>query len=455
MQSRREQLLSWGSMLVLALALPLLLRGLGYAQRILVGAEGRLSAINVETDHPLGTLPRPWLALAQGGDELTTFLDNTRPQVTALKTKYIRIDHIYDGFNVVSKNGNTLSFNWSALDTLVDKIRSTGATPFFSISYMPLPISKSDIIDEPRDWNEWAVVVQKTIEHYSGEKAIPNVYYEVWNEPDLFGKWKMGGGKNYQTLYLYASRGAKNARVSQNFKLGGPATTGLYKNWIDNFFPFVLENKLRLDFFSWHRYDLNIEKYTEDVENVDRWIESHPYFANVEKVVSELGADSEKGGQNDTRMGAAHLIAVSRELLNKVKLGFSFSVTGQWGILGKPRESALYILNRLGDERLGVSGEGSWVRAIAAQNAKGYQVLIVNYDPKGIHSEVVPVTFINLKDQNFLLRQTMMGGGEVRHAVATTEAILQYQLPMTPNSAVLLELNPVVVNSQTTNPNPQ
>ena len=42
-----------------------------------------------------------------------------------------------------------------------------------------------------------------------------------------------------------------------------------------------------------------------------------------------------------------------------------------------------------------------------------------------------------------------MGGGEVRHAVATTEAILQYQLPMTPNSAVLLELNPVQIKTDT------
>ena len=432
-------------MMVLALALPMLLRGITQIQRTWAGAEGRLAAIDVQTDQVIGPLPRPWQALAQGGDELTTFMDKSEPQIKALGIRYIRVDHIYDGFDIVKLEAGSLKFDWSKLDILVDKIRSAGATPFLSLSYMPLPISKSDIVGEPRDWNQWSEVVKRTIEHYSGDKNIPSIYYEVWNEPDLFGKWTMGGAKNYQTLYLYASRGATAANVTQGFKFGGPATTGLYKNWIDNFFPFVLQNKLRLDFFSWHRYDLNLEKYNEDVVSVGKWIESHPYFANVEKIVSEFGADSEKGGANDTRLGAVHLIAISRELLYKIKYGFSFSVTGAWGVLGKPREQALRLLNKLGDQRLGVTGEGTWVRAIAAQNKKGFQVLVVNYDPKYVHSEVVPVTFTGLSDKNFILHQTILGGNTVRYAIATTEAVLQYQLPMSPNSAILLELVPASI----------
>ena len=436
---------SYAGILILALALPLLLRGINQIQRTWAGAEGRLAAINVQTDQVIGPMPRPWQVLAQGGDELTTFMDNTQPQIKALGIRYIRVDHIYDGFDVVSLNNNQLIFNWAKLDTLVDKIRASGATPFLSLSYMPLPISKSDIVDEPRNWNDWSLVIQRTIEHYSSEKNIPNIYYEVWNEPDLFGKWTMGGAKNYQTLYLYASRGATSARVNQNFKFGGPATTGLYKNWIDNFFPFILQNKLRLDFFSWHRYDLDLDKYNEDVVSVGKWIESHPYFTNVEKIVSELGASSEKGGANDTRLGAIHLIAASRELLYKIKYGFSFSVTGAWGVLSKPREQALKFLNLLGDDRLGVIGEGSWVKAIAAKSPKGYQVLVVNYDPKYLHSEVVPVTFTGLSASNFIMHQTIMGSNTVRYAVATSEAVLQYQLPMSPNTAILLELVPASI----------
>ena len=429
----------------MALALPLLLQGVNYVTKLLVGAEGRLAAITVETDHVLGPMPQPWRALAQGGEDLLSFMDQAGGQVAGVKTQYVRIDHVYDGFNVV---GPGLTFDWVSLDQVVDKIRAAGATPFLSLSYMPISISKSDILDEPKDWNEWSQVVQRTIEHYSGEKNIAGMYYEVWNEPDLFGKWTMGGAKDYKKLYLYASKGAQSARVSQSFKFGGPATTGLYKNWMDSFFPFILENRLRLDFFSWHRYDANLGKYSEDIAFVNRWLESHPYFANVEKIITEMGLQSEKGGDNDTRAGAAHLVAAARELMFKINMGFNFAIKGQWGMVGKPRMEALKMLSSLGDQRLSLSGEGTWVRAIGAKKGDSYQVLLTNYDPKENHTEVVPVTFINLTGREFTIKRTPLGGRSIETQVATSEAMLQQEVAMTSNSVVLLELTPRLAINQ-------
>jgi hypothetical protein len=44
-----------------------------------------------------------------------------------------------------------------------------------------------------------------------------------------------------------------------------------------------------------------------------------------------------------------------------------------------------------------VSGEGSWVKSIASMDDKGnLKIMVVNYDPKGSHSEAVPMTFENL-----------------------------------------------------------
>lgn len=439
MAVNRDQIKSTLSVLVMALTLPLLLRGLSYAQRIWVGAEGRLAAIAVETDHPIGQLPRPWQALAQGGEDLTTFLDGKTDQLNIIKPKLIRVDHLYDQLV------NVAASDWSKLDALVEKIRAVGATPFLSLSYMPLSIAKdpNDVTSEPKDWNLWQQLVQKTIERYSKEKAIPNIYYEVWNEPDLFGKWKIGSGKNYLDLYHSSVRAANSVVGAQPFKIGGPATTGLYKNWTDEFFKFALENRIRVDFYSWHRYDSHVEKYAEDVDNVQSWIDQHPYFASVEKIITEMGVSSEENNSNNTMVGAAHLISVSRELLKKIDYGFTFSVTGKWGIWGKPRQETLNWLSSLGDERLGLTGEGSWVRAIAAQKGNTYQVLVTNYDPDNKHSEVVPVTFINLRDQNFTLKKTIMGSAPIITQVATTAAILQSEIPMLPNSIAILELTPV------------
>lgn len=426
----------------LALVLPVLLRGVNYLQRLAAGAEGRLAAINVDVERPIGPMPQPWRALAQGGDQIKTFLDGNIEQVRGLETQYIRIDHIYDGFDVVKMNNNSLKFDWTELDRLVDKIIEAGATPFLALSYMPAAIASGDEVSEPKDWNLWAEVVQRTIQHYSGEKGLTGVYYEVWNEPDLFGKWTMGGKKDYRNLYKYAAWGAREAKNTRPFKLGGPATTGLYRNWIDKFFPFILENNLRLDFFSWHRYDMDINKYAEDVTSVDRWLDSHPYFAQVEKIISEMGPQSEAGGVNDTSLGAVYLIAGQRELMYKASFGFNFAVAGSSGVLDKPREEALKMLGELGTQRLSVSGEGTWVKAIGAVKDGTYQILVANYDPKGAHSEVVPVSFMNLKDNNFVLRQTFLSGSSRQEEVATTTAIWQKEVAMTPNSAVLLELTP-------------
>lgn len=443
-EKKKSQWWSLVGVIVLAILLPVILRATNQVLRLLVGAEGRLAAIAVETDHVLGPQPAPWKSLAQGADNLPKFLDGIAREVIRVKPESIRIDHIYDEFGVVSKKDNGLTYDWSRLDEVVNRMLQIGAKPFLVLSYMPLAISSGDMLATPRDWNEWSSVVQKTIEHYSGDLGIENVYYEVWNEPDLFGKWKIGGGKDYRTLYLYAARGAQAAKNVKQFKFGGPAIAGLYKNWMDGFFPYILENRLRMDFFSWHRYDKDVTKYLADVENVDAWLDRHPYFAQVEKIVSEFGPSSEAGGDNDTNMGAAHLVAVMRELMYKVARGFSFSVDGSFGMLGKPRFEALEMLAAMGNERLAVTGEGTWVKAIGSKNSQTYQVILTNYDDKNAHSEVVPVTFLNLKERAFTMRKTVLGGEMTSKEIATTEALLQEEVPMSPNSVVLLELEPVI-----------
>lgn len=100
------------------------------------------------------------------------------------------------------------------------------------------------------------------------------------------------------------------------------------------------------------------------------------------------------------------------------------------------------MLSRLGGERIAVTGEGTWVKAIGTTDGKGYQVLLVNYDPKAIHSEVVPVSFMQIKAGSFIVRQSFLDGGSSQQEASMAGGIWQKEVPMTPNSAVLLELTP-------------
>jgi len=423
-------------------------------------ASGVNANITVDLEAILGPMPRPWRNLAQGGEESEPMIDDVVGEVAALRPEYIRIDHIYDLYEVVSNNGGAISYDWTRLDAVVNSILATGAKPFLALSYMPPAISQGDIIDQPKNWGDWEELVKATIEHYSGRNGmnIANVYYEVWNEPDLFGGWKTYGDKNYLNLYSYASRGASRASNVNAFKLGGPATTALYENWVDRFLDYAVNNNLRIDFYSWHRYSRDLEQYEKDAAEIDYWLERHPEKVDLELIVTEWGHDSENDAGYDSGFGAIHTMAASRVMMGRIDRAFVFEIKdgpgeqqywGRWGIMThekfgtpvkKPRYNALAYLNTLGDERGSLGGEGSWVRGVAALKNGVYQVLLVNYDPKGSHVEMVPVLFDNLPSGNFVYKRTDWGGNVKTLNVATTSAQWKVEEYMSANTATMLTL---------------
>lgn len=301
--------------------------------------------ITIDAKKIIGPLPYNWKALAQGGEERgITMLENVILPLAALSPRYIRIDHIYDFYNVVSRdNNNQLIFNWQKLDQTVCDIYRSGAKPFFSLGYMPEALSDDgSLIGAPRNWDEWALLVQKTIERYSGKSTrlcgqvigefFKDIYYEVWNEPDheTFGKWSLyGGKKDYKLLYFYSSVGASRALNVYNFFLSGPATTAAYKNWFQNFLRFISDNNLKIDFLSWHHYSKNPVDFSDDLVNINNWLVDDQFerFRTLPKIISEWGYDSMPNPISDTNIGAAHTIVSIRNLIEqKLEMAFAFEI---------------------------------------------------------------------------------------------------------------------------------
>src|SRR3989339_1601760 len=200
--------------IILTIAVPVLF----YSFKTFSRAAPRKANIVIDINKTSGPFPDRWKALAQGGEESgVRMLENVVSKVSGLYPKYIRLDHIYDFYNVVSRNSSgNLAFDFSKLDETVCDIYHTGAKPFFSLGYMPPTMSDDgSLVGKPKNWNEWSFLVQKTVEHYSSKETVlpcgaldnfwkTDIYYEVWNEPDLesFGKWKyQAGGKSYSDLY--------------------------------------------------------------------------------------------------------------------------------------------------------------------------------------------------------------------------------------------------------------
>lgn len=424
--------------------------------------------IIIDVKKTSGPVPDRWKALAQGGEEKgVRMLQNVTSQVAGLYPRYIRLDHIYDYYDVASRDSSgKLVFDWTKLDQTVCDIYHTGAKPFFSLGYMPSALSGDEtLISTPKNWDDWATLVQKTIEHYSGSASrlcgqisgiwTTDLYYEVWNEPDLesFGKWSIYGGKDYKTLYYYSAVGAAAAKNVNRFLLGGPATTALYDSWILRFLDYVDKNNLRLNFLSWHHYSKNANDYTEDARKLNQWLSDSKYvkFRTLPKVVSEWGFDSEPNPMAETEAGAAHTIASIRNFTDAgFELAFLFEIkdgqTPRWGILShdgkqKPRYEALKLLNNLDGRRLIVAGEGTYVSALASATGNKINIILVNYDTNGKNTELVPVSLNNLPIGIYSVETTYLGEASTKvDNIQPIDGTIKRDVLMRPNSVVSLEI---------------
>ncbi len=456
-------------LLLIFIIAPVLYWAFLQAQLLLTRAAGVKANIIVDTSFTQGIIKPSWFSFSQGGEESKDMIAPVIDQSKLLTPRYIRLDHLYDHFSVVNRGGDgQLAFNFAGLDGAVKSILATGALPFFSLSYMPPAISSGDILAIPRDWNEWALVVQRTIEHYSGKSGmnLSNVYYEVWNEPDLFGGWKYSGPKNYLTLYTYSALGAQRAQGVNRFLIGGPATTQLYKNWIVALANHVTANNLRIDFFSWHRYTTDPNAYFKDISDVTGWLFYYPTLISLPRIISEWGFDSDINSGYDGNFAAAHTVATVRQIINGYEQLFAFEVVdgpgpdgkkywGRWGLLThpsagvsqKPRFSAFQLLQKMSGQRLLVSGEGTWVSGFASKDGNRIALILANYDRYGRNTEQVPVSFSHLSEGNYLFTTTRLGQKPVAQTITTSNNSFITNTVMQASGVVLLELEPVVASS--------
>lgn len=386
-----------------------------------------------------------WRNIAQGGEEPNDMIKPVASQIKLLKPELIRIDHLFDYYKVDQGNNQ---YDFSRLDEAINSILSTGAKPMLSLSYTP--DSK-----EPKDWNQWNNLITATAKRYSVEKNISGIYYEVWNEPDLFGGWHYAKNPNYSTLYINTSRAVVNGAQGSIFKIGGPATTAYYSNWIKALFKTASDNNLRLDFVSWHKYSTNLSDYLRDFDNLNQILSDYPEYYNIERIITEIGPNSDPDIAYDNQESGIHLISLVTHLYGKIHRLFTFEAidgpsprsdksTG-WGILThdqkpKPRYFALQFLNNLQGKQLSSTGDGSWVTSLSSKNGSIIQTLIVNYDSNNNHTETVPITFQGLTPGHYQLKNTQyLGKTNIKSFSISTSSHTE-NIYLEPNTAFFLEL---------------
>ena len=434
--------------LVLLIFLPVLIFSVKKIIDIRKGASGNPADIIIIADQPQGKIPSSlWHNLAQGGEEPVDMIKPVIGPIRNLQPELIRIDHLFDYYKVDQGNNN---YDFSRLDPVVNSILLTGAKPLLSISYTP-------DAKEPQDWNQWYSLVKATAHHYSIDKKISGIYYEVWNEPDLFGGWKFGKNPNYATLYIQTSIAIADGAAGTSFKVGGPAITAYYSNWIKNLFRTASSNHLRLDFISWHKYSKNIIDFENDFDNLNQILSDYPEYFDIERLITEVGPNPEPDRWYDTSISGIHLLALTTKLVGKIHRIFPFeiidgpsprsAVSPGWGLIThdlkiKPRYYAIQFLNQLQGQMLPLQGNGSWVSGLASKNNNIIQVLLTNYDPQGTHSETFPLTIQGLSPGRYQYKLISYLGKTSTKTISVTTSYRE-MIYLDANTAKIIEISPV------------
>ena len=161
-------------------------------------------------------------------------------------------------------------------------------------------------------------------------------------------------------------------------------------------------------------------------------------------------------------------MAVVNNLVGKIHRLFTFEVvdgpnpgrndSSGWGLIThktngnkpKPRFYGVTFLNQLQGSQLSVTGNGSWVSALATKNSQQIQIELVNqiqielvnYDPANIHSETFPLKITNVAPGSYTLKRTDFLGTTSSQIINLTGTTYETLFFLNPNSAVILTLTP-------------
>lgn len=371
-------------------------------------------SVTVDASAARGRLNRVWRMV--GSERLSQLcLDGEAGKTTAaefaeamrlahadLGATMVRAHAIFHDDNAVARRGpdGTLTFGFSRVDAIYDKLLRCGLRPVVELSFMPAALARDPgqtvftyrgIISPPADWAEWRQLVSALAEHLVKRYGLDEVArwaFEVWNEPNLEVFWS-GTRAEYLRLYDEAARAVK--AVSPRLRVGGPATAA--GEWIEVLAAHAERGDVPLDFVSTHTYgnvpvdarpSLRRHGYGGVPIWWTEWGVSATHFGPVHDGV--FGAPFVLRGFRDAqdRLDAVAYWVISdhfEELGRPPKLfhnGFGLLTVGN---LRKPRYWAAHLAAHLGDVVLAAETDGDGaevlVQAWAAGNEDGIVDVLV------------------------------------------------------------------------------
>ncbi len=311
--------------------------------------------------------------------------------------EFVDIPCIFKNFD--ADENDPANYNFGLTDEYIAKIYEVGSEPLFrlGVSIEHAPVKRH--IYPPRDPAKWARICEHIIMHYNEGWADGHRwgirYWEIWNEPEGKNMW-LGTDEEFFRFYEIAARHLK-ARFP-GLMIGGPAFTRPLGGMREEFLKYMSENDVPLDFFSWHRYFIDVDKLIAEAGQCREMLDRYG-FSKTEQVFDEWNYMRDWSDQADSyvklasHVGAAFCAAVLCDLQQKTDIAhaeyFEADVVKEWcgpfkvDAMGISRQKAVVgkrkpfysFLGFNGLYRLGgaveASSDSPRIHAAAAADGKG------------------------------------------------------------------------------------
>ena len=185
------------------------------------------------------------------------------------------------------------SYDFVFTDTYLRRIREAGTEVFFRLGQTIEHGPKKYGTLPPNDFAKWARICEHVIRHYNEGWADGfkwNIrYWEIWNEPDLEKDdepdKRCWGGTEKQFFEFYAIAARHLKGCFPDLRVGGPALAWR-KDWADRFLKRMADEKVPIDFFSWHVYCATPERVGGDVRYFRKLLDRNGY-GKAESILNE------------------------------------------------------------------------------------------------------------------------------------------------------------------------
>ena len=227
----------------------------------------------------------------------------------------------------------TIEYNYTYIDMVMDSYLERGLEPFLELGFMPYKMASGDQTifywkgntTPPSDYEEWKKLIQNLLRHlmnrYGAERVV-TWPIEVWNEPNLPGFWYKADMVEYFKLFKESFYAVK--AVDSRFRVGGPAVCGgTDEKWISAFMDFVSKEKIPVDFVTRHHYTTEFPDhvghygYAElqsdeagfaNLKTTRHIIDSHPEYKGLQIHITEFNTSYIPNCPlHDTNQNAAYI----------------------------------------------------------------------------------------------------------------------------------------------------